>query len=160
MNDLSADIDALRTINTRFIKPLTRVMEVFDRAVAVQGEVLDIEARLAAMQQEEHDTRNRLQTLAAALATRESEVEDARRQSSSTIGDLERSMREATLAAQEVIRSAEESAAARTAVLNADYATRQTLLQAEIEALEARKKALEDTFATIRASVAAVTGTL
>lgn len=154
--DFNTARDHARTYLTHNVKPFIKLEEVLDAAVEASQVVHDAETRLAALGQEEHDIRNRLQVLGDALVTREAEVEEARQRSEGLIVDLERSMREATQAAQEVIRGAEESAAAKRATLEADYATRKTLLHAELESLEARRNAVNQVVVAMKAKMAAL----
>lgn len=158
--DLSTAVDLAEGYAARLrkeAKPFERVTEVLRAALNAQALLRDADTRLAALETEEHATRNRLQSLSLQLPLLEADVAEARQHTTTTLDDLRRQMTEATQAAQEVIREAEASAAAKLAQLEADYAAREDVLRAEVDALLLQKTTLTETIEAVKAQVAALT---
>ena len=152
--DLGLAIDLAQDYAGRLAKaakPFEKVADVLRAARDAQVVLNDYAGRLAGLEAEEHAARNRLQSLNLQLPLLEADVADARQHTTTTLADLTRQMTEATQAAQEVIRDAETSAAAKLAQLEADYAQRLLDVDAAIAAkraqleadFQARKDALE-----------------
>ena len=155
--DTATALDHARSFYARVVKPFERLPEILEAAVNAETLVRDAEGRLTALAQEEHAARNRLQSLSLQLPLLEADVDEARRHTTTTLDALTRQMTEATQAAQEVIRTAEESAAARLAQLEADYAAREEALIGEVDALLLQKTKLADAIQAMQAQVAALT---
>ena len=152
--DLGLAIDLAQDYAGRLAKaakPFEKVADVLRAAREAQTLIDGADARLTALGQEEHAIRNQLQSLSLQLPLLEADVAEARQHTTTTLDALTRQMTEATQAAQEVIRTAEESAAAKLAQLEADYAQRLLDVDAAIAAkraqleadFQARKDALE-----------------
>ena len=156
--DLGTAVDLAEGYVTKVAKPFEKVRDVLRAAIDAEARTQSAEGRVRALAQQEDDLRQEVHRLTQETALLGPRLLVARQEYDEGLKTLNASMKEATQAAQEVIRSAEESAAAKRAVLDADYDARKTALHAEIEALEVRKRLLEGEFATIRSRVAEVMG--
>ena len=155
--DTATALDHARGFYARVVKPFERLPEILEAAVNAENLVREAERRLTALGAEEHSARNRLQSLSLQLPLLEADVDEARRHTTTTLDALTRQMTEATQAAQEVIRTAEVSAAAKLAQLEADYAAREEALIGEVDALLLQKTKLADAIQAMQAQVAALT---
>ena len=152
--DTATALDHARGFYARVVKPFERLPEILEAAVNAENLVREAERRLTALGAEEHSARNRLQSLSLQLPLLEADVDEARRHTTTTLDALTRQTTEATQAAQEVIREAEVSAAAKLAQLEADYQARFVVLQAENDRLDRTHRALAETIEAMRAKVA------
>ena len=155
--DLGLAIDLAQDYAGRLAKaakPFEKVADVLRAAREAQTLIDGADARLTALGQEEHALRNQLQSLSLQLPLLEADVDEARRHTTTTLDALTRQTTEATQAAQEVIREAEVSAAAKLAQLEADYQARFVVLQAENDRLDRTHRALAETIEAMRAKVA------
>ena len=158
--DLGLAIDLAQDYAARLAKaakPFEKVADVLRAAREAQALIDTADTRLTALGQEEHALRNQLQSLSLQLPLLEADVDEAKRHTTTTLDGLTRQTTEATQAAQEVIREAEASAAAKLAQLEADYAAREEALIGEVDALLMQKTKLADAIQAMQAQVAALT---